>query len=64
MPMTSAYSNQHRAKTLQRYMRRAPAIGTWLADQWPKAALIFGVALTVAWGAVLLWTLTFVLDLF
>jgi len=45
-------------------MRRAPAIGTWLADQWPKAALIFGVALTVAWGAVLLWTLTFVLDLF
>ncbi len=62
--MTTIYSNQQRAKALQRYVRRAPAVGTWLAEQWPKAALIFGVALTLAWGAVLLWSLTFALDLF
>ena len=64
MPMTTAYSNQQRAKTLQRYMRRAPSIGTWLTDQWPKVAIIVGVGLTFAWAAVLLWSLSFVLDIF
>jgi hypothetical protein len=39
-------------------------IGTWLADQWPKAVIAFGIAMTIAWTALLVWSLSFVLDLF
>jgi hypothetical protein len=39
-------------------------IGTWLADQWPEAVIAFGIAMTIAWTALLVWSLSFVLDLF
>ena len=43
---------------------RGAAIRGWLADQWPKAAIALGIAMTLAWVAVLVWLLNLVLDLF
>jgi hypothetical protein len=43
---------------------RSAAIGGWITDQWPKAAIAFGFALTIAWVAALAWGLTFLLYLF
>jgi hypothetical protein len=37
--------------------------GRWLADQWPKAAIAFGFALTLVWTAVLAWLLARVVGL-
>jgi len=34
-----------------------------LADQWPKAAILFGIVLTFAWAMGLAWLAIFVLDL-
>jgi hypothetical protein len=39
------------------------ALGRQLADQWPKAAIAFGCALTLVWTAVLGWLAARVLGL-
>jgi hypothetical protein len=42
---------------------RLRTIGRWLADQWPKAAIAFGIALTLVWTAVLAWLAALVVGL-
>jgi hypothetical protein len=66
LPMTTVFDDRRQAKTGMRSSVRArsAAIGGWLADQWPKAAIAFGFALTIAWVAALAWGLTFLLYLF
>jgi hypothetical protein len=34
---------------------RLRTIGRWVADPWPKAAIAFGLALTIVWTAALAW---------
>jgi hypothetical protein len=44
--------------------RAKPAkVARWLANQWPKAAITFGFALTIVWTAVLAWLLARVVGL-
>jgi hypothetical protein len=38
-------------------------VGRWLADQWPKAAIAFGFALTIVWTTMLAWLLARVVGL-
>jgi hypothetical protein len=64
--MTAVFDDRRQAKTgmLSSLPARSAAIGGWLADQWPKAAIGFGFALTTAWVVALGWGLTtFVLSL-
>jgi len=58
--MTTVFDDHRQAKTgmLSSLRARSAAIGGWLADQWPKAAIGFGFALTIAWVVALGWGLT------
>jgi hypothetical protein len=38
-------------------------IGGWLADHWPKAAIVFGFVMTVVWIALLVWLIGVVVGL-
>jgi hypothetical protein len=64
--MTAAFDNRQDAGAAAPPSLRArmAAIGGWLAAQWPKAAIAFGFALTIAWTALLGWGLSFALYLF
>ena len=63
---TDVFDNRQQIETATPYSEpaRRAKIGNWFADQWPKAALALGLAVTVAWVAVLAWSLNFVLNLF
>jgi hypothetical protein len=64
-PMTAVFDNngQVEAATLPSMRSERAGIGSWLADQWPKAAIAVGIALTVVWIAVLAWLVGVVLGL-
>jgi hypothetical protein len=57
--MTAVFDDCRQAKTgmLSSLRARSAAIGGWLADQWPKAAIAFGFV-TIAWVVALGWGLT------
>ena len=58
--MAAVFDDRRQTKTgiLSSLRARSAAIGGWLADQWPKAAIAFGFALTAAWIMALGWGLT------
>jgi hypothetical protein len=64
--MAAVFNNRPDAKaaTLPSTRAQRASIGTWFADQWPKAAIAFGIAMTIAWTGLLVWGLSFVLNLF
>jgi hypothetical protein len=64
--MTAVSDNREQVEAGTAFSTRArmAGIGTWLADQWPKAAIVFGIALTIAWVALLAWGLSLFLYLF
>jgi len=62
--MTTAFENRRQVESAAPYSGRARKLAAWLADQWPKAAIGFALAVTIAWAGVLVWSLTYLLDLF
>lgn len=64
--MTAVFDNngQVEAATLPSTRAERAGIGSWLADQWPKAAIALGLAMTVVWTGLLVWCVGLVLGLF
>jgi hypothetical protein len=64
--MTAVFddSRQDEADALYPRRTRRAHLGRWLADQWPKAAIALGIAMTLAWVAVLAWLLNLALNVF
>ena len=60
--MTAAYDDGNEIKAPEN-APHGQGLVTWLADQWPKVAVLSGVVLTFAWITVLVWMAIFVLDL-
>jgi hypothetical protein len=53
--MTLPFSDRRQLETTRSARARLRSLSHWLADQWPKAAIAFGFALTIVWTAVLAW---------
>ena len=61
--MTVVFDERRDVENRESLRGRVRAVGRWLADQWPKAAIAFGFALTLVWTAVLGWLVARVLGL-
>jgi hypothetical protein len=59
----STHRDAH-AATLPSLRAERAGIANWLADQWPKAAIGFGIVVTVVWTGLLIWCVGRVLGLF
>jgi hypothetical protein len=66
MSMTAAFDHHRQADaaTLPSTRAERAGIGSWLAEQWPKAAIALGLAMTVVWTGLLVWCVGLVLGLF
>jgi hypothetical protein len=53
--VTVVFDERREIENRESIRGRLRSVGRWLADQWPKAAIAFGFALTVVWTAVLGW---------
>jgi hypothetical protein len=62
--MTVAFDDRPKRSVAGSAAARTSNIGTWLAKQWPKAALALGLTMIIIWGGLLLWSLTFIIYLF
>jgi hypothetical protein len=53
--VTTTFDDRRELETTGPMRGRLRTIGRWLAEQWPKAAIAFGLALTLVWTALLAW---------
>ena len=62
--MTTAIENRRNEDVTSTYTDPISKSHSWLADQLPKVAVGFGIAVTVAWIAALAWASTYMLHVF
>jgi hypothetical protein len=61
--VSTTFDDRRELETAGHTHGRLGIAGRWLADQWPKAAIAFGFALTIVWTAVLAWLVAMVVGL-
>lgn len=62
--MATAFGNEQLVAARRHPSRHANEIRAWIADQWPKAAIILGFGATIAWVAALVWLLNALFHVF